>query len=95
MMTRANVYKIKEAGKDFAVFGNVRYNFADDEIGTKEEAAAFFRGHLGKNAAIEAPKSASDGSGRHYISVDFREWNGNKVKVMPIPFTVSSVELSL
>src|ERR1700720_1349172 len=51
--------------------------------------------HLGKDAAIEAPESASDGSGWHYISVDFRQWNGSNVKVMPIPFTVSSVELSL
>ena len=48
MMTHANIFKIEEVGKDYAVFGNTRYNFADDETGTKEEAAAFFRGLLGK-----------------------------------------------
>ena len=54
MMTHANIVRIEEVGKDYAVFGNTRYNFADDETGTKEEAAAFFRRLIGKDAAIEA-----------------------------------------
>ena len=93
MMTHANILKIEEAGRDYAVFGNVRYNFDDDEVGTKEEAAAFFRGLVGKDAAIEAAESASDGTGRFYIGVDFMDWNGSNVKVIPIPFNVSSVEI--
>jgi hypothetical protein len=92
-MTHANVFRIEEVGKDFTVFGNVRYNFDDSENGTKEEAAAFFRTRVGRYAAIEAPESASDSSGRFYISVDFMEWEGNHVRVMPIPFAVSSVEI--
>lgn len=95
MMTHANIFRVEEAGKDFAVFGNVRYNFEDNEVGTKEEAAAFFPGRVGEEVAIEAPESKNDGTGWFYISVDFREWNGNTVKVMPIPFAVSSVEIAL
>ena len=93
MMTHANIFKIEEVGTDYAVFGNVRYNFDDDEAGTKEEAAAFFRGLVGKDAAIEAAESASDRTGRFYIGVDFMDWNGSNVKVIPIPFNVSSVEI--
>jgi hypothetical protein len=95
MMTHANIFKIEGAGRDYAVFGNVRYNFDDDEVGTKEEAAAFFRGLVGKDAAIEAAESASDGMGRFYIGVDFIDRNGNNVKVIPIAFAVSSVEVLL
>lgn len=94
MMTHANIFKIEEAGRDYAVFGNVRYNF-DDEIGTKEAAAAFFQGLVGKDAAIEAAESANDGTGRFYIGVDFMERNDNNVKVIPIPFRVSTVEIVL
>jgi hypothetical protein len=61
MMTHANILKVEEVGKDYAVFGNVRYNFDDDETGTKEEAAAFFRGLMGKDAAVEAAGSARVG----------------------------------
>jgi hypothetical protein len=95
MMTHANIFKIEEAGRDYAVFGNVRYNFDDDETGTKEEAAAFFRPLVGKDAAIEAAESANDGTGRFYIGVDFMDRNENNVKVIPIPFRVSSVEILL
>jgi hypothetical protein len=95
MMTHANVLRIEEVGKDFAVFGNVRYNFGDDKNGTREEAAAFFRRHKGKMAAIEASESVSDGSGRFYIAVDFMDRNGSNVSVMAMPFTVSSVEISV
>jgi hypothetical protein len=93
-MTHANIYEIKEVGRDFAMFGNIRYNFDDDENGTKEEAAAFFRGLKGKMAAIEAPESASNGRRQVYIAVDFWDWDGSNVKVIPFPFTVSSVEIS-
>jgi hypothetical protein len=41
------------------------------ETGTKEEAAAFFRGLVGKDAAIESAESASAGTGQFYIGVDF------------------------
>ena len=93
MMTHANILRVEEVGKDYAVFGNVRYNFDDDETGTKEEAAAFFRRLVGKDAAIEAAESANDGTGRVYVGVDFMGWNENNVKVIPIPFRVSSVEI--
>jgi hypothetical protein len=95
MMTHANVFRIEEVGKDFAVFGHVRYNFDDGENCTKEEAAAFFRHLKGKMAAIEAPESAIDGTGHFYISVDFMESDGGYGRVMPIPFAVSSVEISV
>jgi hypothetical protein len=95
MMTHANIFRIEEAGRDYAVFGNVRYNFDDDEVGTKEEAAAFFRGLVGKEAAIEAAESANDGTGRFYIGVDFMERNGGNVETIPISFAVSSVEIVL
>jgi hypothetical protein len=93
-MTHANVLRIGEGGKDFAVFGDVRCNFDDDENGTKEEAAAFFRRLKGKMAAIEAPESTNDGGTRFYIAVDFMDWSGNNV-VIPMPFTVSSVEMEI
>jgi hypothetical protein len=95
MMTHVNVFEIAEVGKDFAVFGNIRYNFDDDETGTKEDAAAFFQGLKGKKVAIEAPESAGDGTGHHYVAVDFWDLNGDNVKVIPFPFSVSSVEISL
>ena len=91
-MTHANVSKVENVGKDYAIFGNVRCNFDDDENGTKEQAAAFFRRCIGKYAAIEAPESLSDGTGRFYISVDFRDWRESNVRIMPMPFSVCSVE---
>jgi hypothetical protein len=92
-MTHANVYKVEDVGEDYTIFGNLRCNFEDHENGTKEEAAAFFRRCIGKDAAIEAPESVSDGTGRFYISVDFRDQHENIVRIMPIPFSVSSVEI--
>jgi hypothetical protein len=93
MMTHANILKVEEARKDYAVFGNVRYNFDDDETGTKEEAAAFFRGLVGKDAAIETAESVRGGSGRVYIGVDFMDRSKNSVKVVRIPFRVSNIEI--
>jgi hypothetical protein len=92
-MTRANIFKIEEVGKDYAVFGNTRYNFADDETGTKEEAAAFFRGLLGKDAAIDAAEPVGEPGRRVYVGVDFMGWHENNVNVVPIPFRVSSIEI--
>jgi hypothetical protein len=51
MMTHVNVFEIEEVGEEYAVFGNIRYNFDDDDHGTKEDAAAFFRGLKGKKVA--------------------------------------------
>jgi hypothetical protein len=93
MMTHANILKVEEVGEDYAVFGNVRYNFADDETGTKEEAAAFFRGLVGKDAAIEAAESVRERNGWVCIGVDFMDRTENSVKVIPMPFRVSSIEI--
>ena len=95
MMTHALLLTVGECGKDFAKFGDFRYNFADDENGTKEDSASFFRHLHGKMVAIEAAESVSDGSGRFYIAVDFKDWNGVNVRVLPMPFTVSSVETEI
>jgi hypothetical protein len=95
MMTHVKIVKVEEGGKNFAVIGNRRYNFDDDENGTKEDAAAFFRGLKGKMVAIEAPESAINGTGQVYIGVDFWDVDGSNIRVIPFPFTVSSVEISL
>jgi hypothetical protein len=95
-MTHANLVKIGEGGRDFADFGNLRYHFKDDENGTKENAASFFRNLKGKLAAIEAPESMSDGARRFYIAVDLMPGSDeNSLRVLPMPFTVSSVSMEI
>jgi hypothetical protein len=95
-MTHANLFKIGEGGRDFADFEHVRYYFEDDENGTKEEAASFFRNLKGKLAAIEAPESTSNGGRRFYIAVDFMPGSDeNHFRALPMPFTVSSVSMEI
>jgi hypothetical protein len=61
------ILEIGEVGSDYVRFiganNETHVTFADDEIGTKEENAGFFRGLQGKPAAI-----ATDAS---FIGVDF------------------------
>jgi len=88
METAVQVFKIEEAGPDYVVLRDgdkgVRVKFADDETFTKEDSAAFFRPLQGKPAAIPV-------RGPFFIAVDF--WRDDfGVKVVPFPFTISSVE---
>jgi hypothetical protein len=66
-VTTVEIFEIGEVGSDYVRFmgtnTETHITFADDEIGTKEENAGFFRGLQGKPAAI-----AIDGS---FIGVDF------------------------
>lgn len=83
-----DILEIGEVGSDHVYFIGVdsktRITFADDEIGTKEENAGFFRGLQGKPAAI-----ASDAS---FIGVDFWRQDDGSLKVVPFPFPIASVE---
>lgn len=81
------IFEIGEVGTDSVRFiganADTRITFADDEIGTKEENAEFFRGLRGKPAAI--PLDAS------FIGVDFFPQPNGSLKVIPFPFPISSV----
>jgi hypothetical protein len=82
------IFEIGEVGTDYVRFiganTETRVTFADDEIGTKEENAGFFRGLQGKPAAI-----ASDAS---FIGVDFWPQADGSLKVIPFPFPIASVQ---
>jgi hypothetical protein len=60
-MTTVEIVQIGEVGSDYVRFIGANYDtritFADDEIGTKEENAGFFRGLQGKPAAIATDAS--------------------------------------
>ena len=92
-MTTVEILDIEEAGSDYLLLKNgattVRVNFADDRDYTKQEHAAFFRGLEGKPAAIPA-----DSDQPFFIAVDFWPLTGNKARVVPLTFGVSSVELT-
>lgn len=70
----------------------VRVNFADGEEFSKEDAGRFFRGRIGKPVALESEESVSDGSGSFYVAVDFWRPTDNSVRVIPMNFSISSVE---
>jgi len=82
------ILEIGEVGSDYVRFiganTETRVTFADDEIGTKEENAGFFRGLRGKPAAI-----ACDAS---FIGVDFWPQADGSLKVIPFPFPIASVQ---
>jgi hypothetical protein len=67
-MTIVEVLKIEEAGPDYVRLRDgardIRINFADDEMFSKEDSAGFFRGLQGKPAAIPM-------DGPLFIAVDF------------------------
>ena len=91
-MTAVKVLNIEEAGSDYIRLRDdstdVRINFADDEIFSKEDSAVFFRSLKGKPAAIPM-------GGSFFIAVDFwRDRFDGSLKVVPFPFTVASVERS-
>ena len=82
------ILEIGEVGPDYVRFigrnTETRITFADDEIGTKEENAGFFRGLKGKPAAI-----ATDAS---FIGVDFWRQDDGRLKIVPFPFPIASVQ---
>jgi hypothetical protein len=91
-VTTVEVLKIEEAGPDYVRLRggstDVRINFADDEMFSKEDSAGFFRGLQGKPAAIPV-------DGPFFIAVDFwRDIFDGSLKVIPFTFTVASVERS-
>jgi hypothetical protein len=87
-MQTVEIFEIGEVGSDYVRFlsanGETRVTFADDEIGTKEENAGFFRGLQGKPAAI-----ATDAS---FIGVDFWPQPDGTLKVIPFPLPIASVQ---
>jgi hypothetical protein len=89
-MAVVEILNIEEAGPDYLRLrgGNtdVRINFADDEMFSKEESAATFRHLLGKPAAIPVGEP-------FFIGVDFwRDRFDGSLKVVPFNFTVASVD---
>ncbi|SRR6266849_1709352 len=82
------IFEIGEVGSDYVHFiganTETRITFADDELGTKEENAGFFRGLRGKPAAI--PPDAS------FIGVDFWRQADGSLRVIPFPFAIASIE---
>ena len=90
-MTAVEVLNI-EAGRDFVRLRDdkmdVRINFADDEMFSKEDYANFFRPLQGKCAAIPV-------DGPFFIAVDFwRDGLDGSLKVVPFQFAIASVERS-
>jgi hypothetical protein len=91
-VTTVELLKIEEAGPDYVRLRDetkdVRIRFADDETFSKEDYAAFFRGLLGKPAAIPV-------DGPFFIAVDlWRDRFTGILGVIPFSFTVASVERS-
>jgi hypothetical protein len=91
-MTVVEILKIEEAGSDYLRLRDdstdVRINFADNEMFSKEESAASFRHLLGEPAAIPVGEP-------FFIGVDFwRDGFDGSLKVVPFDFTVASVERS-
>jgi hypothetical protein len=83
---------IEEAGPDYVRLRDdktdVRINFADDDMFSKEDSAAFFRPLQGKPAAIPV-------DGPFFIAVDFwRDSFDGTLKVIPFSFAVASVQRS-
>jgi len=93
-MACAKILRINEVGSDYAVFGNIRCNFKNNDNGNKEEAAAFFRPLLGKEAAVEVPEDGFHGLEELYIAVDdLHKREGGNLMTKPIPFAISSIEV--
>jgi hypothetical protein len=91
-VTTVEVLLIEETGPDFVRLRDgvqdVRINFADDEMFSKEESAGFFRALKGKPAAIPV-------DGPFFVAVDFwRDRFDGGLKVIPFTFSVTSVERS-
>jgi len=87
-MTTVEIVQIGEVGSDYVRLIGANYDtritFADDEIGTKEENAGFFRGLQGKPAAIATDES--------FIGVDFWPQADGSLKVIPFPLPIASVQ---
>jgi hypothetical protein len=91
-MTAVKVLNIEEAGPDYVRLRDdstdVRINFADDEVFSKEDGTAFFHPLQGKPAAIPV-------HGPFFIAVDmWQDRFDGSLKVIPFNFTVASVERS-
>lgn len=91
-MSIVEVLNIEEAGSDYVRLWDgardVRINFADDEMFSKEDSAGFFRAFQGKPAAIPV-------DGPFFIAVDFwRDSFDGSFTVTPFNCTVASVERS-
>jgi len=97
-MTSIRVFNIQETGEDYLLLRDaameVRVNFDDDESFTKEDSAAFFRGLIGKPAAIPSPDSNGI-NGEFFIAVDFWRSPDKNLRVVPFPFAISTVEASI
>lgn len=91
-MPAVEVMNIEEAGPDYLRLRDgatdVRINFEDDEMFSKEESAGFFRGLKGKPAAIPV-------DGPFFIAVDmWRDRFDGSLRVIPFNFSIASVERS-
>jgi hypothetical protein len=91
-MAVVEVLNIEEAGSDYIRLRDektdVRITFADDEMFSKEDCAAFFRSLRGKPAAIPV-------DGPFFIAVDmWRDRFDGSLRVIPFNFTIASVERS-
>lgn len=92
-MTTVELLTIRETGPDYVRLQggdkSVRINFADDQMFSKEDSAAFFRGLRGKPAAIPVDDSP------FFIGIDFQRGSFlGELRVIPFPFTIASVERS-
>jgi hypothetical protein len=83
------ILTIKETGPAFvrlqAGYRSVQINFADNETFSKEGSAGFFRGLVGKPAAIPL-------SGPMFVGVDFWTDYSGALKTVPFHFAIESIE---
>jgi hypothetical protein len=91
-MTRVEVFEIEKVGSDYILLGSgagqVRVNFANDEMFSKEDNAAFFLRLRGKPAAIPV-------NGPFFIAVDFwRDRFDGSLRVVPFNFSLAGIERS-
>jgi hypothetical protein len=88
-MMSIEILTIQETGPSYvrlqAGDRSVQINFADDDTFSKEDSAGFFRGLVGKPAAIPV-------DGPMFVGVDFwRDYSG-QLKTVPFHFAIESVE---
>ncbi len=93
LVTAVQIFNIQEAGRDFVLLKDahtsVRVKFADDRDFTKEDSAGFFRGLVGKPAAIPVSNDSAD----FFVAVDMWRDLFGSFKVIPFHFATSSIEI--
>jgi hypothetical protein len=91
MTTYAVVVDVEKVETDAVLFrnktGEIRVNFADNWVFTKEESAEFFRPFQGKQAVIPVEKP-------FFIALDFHPNLNGSFDVQPMYLAIASIERS-